>query len=296
MDISPIADNFVARISGLDLGAPVADADISRLIDAIDGAGVLVFPDQSLTGDQQIALSRRFGPLETSITAKRKRRLGPEFSDISNLDAEGRQLAPDDYEGSVNRANELWHTDSSFKAAPAKYSLLYAEDVPAEGGETEFADARAGWDALPETLRTRIEGRIAWHSLFKSRERVGYDSFTEHERREFPPVPQVMARVHPATGHRSIYVASHIEKIEGLDDDAAEALVAELIAFATQPRFVYRHRWSPGDLVIWDNRCVLHRGLPWDRAERRVLRRTTVAGDAPTIDEQAALVEGSAAG
>ena len=296
MDVSAIKADFVARVSGVDLGAPVADTDISRLIDAIDAAGVLVFPGQSLTGDQQIALSRRFGPLETSITAKRKRRLGPEFSDISNLDAEGRQLAPDDYERSVNRANELWHTDSSFKAAPAKYSLLYAEDVPAAGGETEFADARAGWDALPETLRMKIEGRIAWHSLFKSRERVGYDGFTEHERREFPPVPQVMARVHHTTGRRSIYVASHIERIEGLDDDAAQMLVAELIAFATQPRFVYRHQWSPGDLVMWDNRCVLHRGLPWDRAERRVLRRTTVAGDVPTIEEQAIHLEGGTAG
>lgn len=286
MDVSPIENGFVARMTGIDLHMPLSDDAIARIVDAIDTYGVLVFPGQSLTEDQQLALSRRFGPLETSITAERARRIGREFADISNLDPDGALLSPSDYEASVNRANELWHTDSSFKPTPAKYSLLYADEVPEAGGDTEFADARAAWDALAEDRRAMLQGRIAWHSLFKSRERVGYDGFTDHERDAFPPVPQVMARRHPATGRRSIYVASHIERIEGLDPDIAEALVQELIAFVTQPRFVYRHRWSAGDLVMWDNRCVLHRGRPWDRTRRRVLRRTTIAGDAPTVEEQ----------
>lgn len=296
MDVSPLGNGFVARVVGIDLHTPLSDDAIARIVGVIDTYGVLVFPGQTSTEDQQLAMSRRFGPLETSITADRVRRIGPEFADISNLDADGALLPPDDYEASVNRANELWHTDSSFKPTPAKYSLLYADEVPASGGDTEFADARAAWDALPAGRRAMLEGRIAWHSLFKSRERVGYDGFTENERRTFPPVPQVMARRHPATGRRSIYVASHIEKVDGLDAGDAEVLVQELIAFVTQPRFVHRHRWSPGDLVMWDNRCVLHRGRPWDRTLRRVLRRTTVAGDAPTVEEQKSLLETGGAG
>ena len=290
MNISPLGNSFVARVGGVDLGAALSDDAVADIVGAIDAYGVLVFPGQRLTEDLQLAVSRRFGPLETSITAKRRRRIGPEFADISNLDADGALLSDTAYESSVNRANELWHTDSSFKQVPAKYSLLYAEDVPSEGGDTEFADARAAWDALPADERARIEGRSAWHSLFRSRERVGYDAFTAHERESFPPVPQVMVRRHPATGRRSIYVASHIERIDGLDADEAEALVERLIAFVTQPRFVHCHRWSAGDLVMWDNRCVLHRGRPWDRTQRRVLRRTTVAGTLPTVEEQAALV------
>jgi alpha-ketoglutarate-dependent 2,4-dichlorophenoxyacetate dioxygenase len=180
-------------------------------------------------------------------------------------------------------ANQLWHTDSSFKRVPGKFSFLSAHEVPPSGGQTEFADLRAAYDALDLATKERIEGLVAEHSIFYSRRLVGYTEFSDEERTALPPVPQTIVRIHPATGRKTLYLASHASHIIGWPVEQGRALLDQLIEFATQPCFVYQHRWRVGDLVVWDNRCTLHRGRPYDDANfRRDMRRTTVEDSAPT--------------
>ena len=282
---------FGAEVRGVDLSAPVDDPTVGRIVDALNEHAVLVFPGQALDDEQQIAFSRRFGPLETSIRKDRPRHVRrAEVSDISNIDEHGRMLDPADEGAIYNAGNRLWHSDSSFKRVPAMASLLSAREVPPEGGETEYADMRSAWDALAEEKRRGLEGLIAEHSFVYSRGLIGYDQFTEAERAAVPPVPQVLVRTHPGTGRKSLYLGSHASHIIGWPVEKGRVLLRELLEFATQPRFVYQHKWQVGDLVMWDNRCVLHRGRPWDESRYpRVMHRTTVAGDGPTVpDEQVA--------
>jgi len=247
------------------------------------------FPGQPLDDEQQIAFSLRFGPLETSIRKDRKRRVTrPEISEIANVDEHGRIVDADDERAIYNAGNQLWHSDSSFKRVPAMASLLSAREVPPEGGETEFADMRAAWDALSEEKRRGLEGLVAVHDFVYSRGLIGYDQFTEAERVAVPPVQQALVRAHPATGRKALYLGSHASHIIGWPVEEGRRLLRELLEFATQPRFVYRHSWRVNDLGMWDNRCVLHRGRPWDPSYRRVMHRATVAGVGPTaIDGKA---------
>jgi len=225
-------------------------------------------------------------------------RLRPDIADISNLDAEGRVLARDDRRNLFNLGNQLWHTDSSFKRIPAKCSLLSARELPSSGpvggGETEFADLRAAWDALPEARKRELDGLVVEHSIFRSRSQIGFADFNDEIFKQLPPVPQALVRHHPASGRTSLYLASHASHVIGWPVERGRALLKELIAFATQPQFVYQHRWTVGDLVIWDNRCTMHRGRPYDDTQRRVLHRTTVSDRANTL-EQEGLVAISAA-
>jgi alpha-ketoglutarate-dependent 2,4-dichlorophenoxyacetate dioxygenase len=278
---------FVGEVSGVDLTRPLDDATFNEIRDTFFEHGVLVFHDQPLTDEQQIAFSERFGPLETSIStyrSDRARRLArPELSDISNLDEHGNVMSADDERRHNNRGNQLWHTDSSFKPVPAMASMLSAREVPPSGGETEYADLRAAWDALPPARQQELEGLIAEHSILYSRSLIGYQ-FTEEEQRKLHPVQQTVVRVHPTTRRKGLYLASHASHIVGRPVEEGRALLRELLEFATQPRFVYRHPWRVGDLVMWDNRSVLHRGRPWDEQHhRRVMHRTTVAGLGPTV-------------
>ncbi len=299
IQVTPLHPALGAEVRGVDLTLPVSPGVFAEIEAAFNRHGVLVFPDQRLTDEQQLAFSQLFGPLEVNPNyAGAKMRLRPDIADISNLDAEGQVLARDDRRNLFNLGNQLWHTDSSFKRIPAKCSLLSARELPSSGpsggGETEFADLRAAWDALPEARRRELDGLVVEHSIFRSRSQIGFADFNDEIFKQLPPVPQALVRHHPASGRTSLYLASHASHIIGWPVEKGRALIEELIAFATQPQFVYQHRWTVGDLVIWDNRCTMHRGRPYDDTQRRVLHRTTVSDRANTL-EQEGLVAISAA-
>jgi alpha-ketoglutarate-dependent 2,4-dichlorophenoxyacetate dioxygenase len=282
--VTPVQGDFVARVTGLDLSRPLDEGDFGQVRDAFHRYAVVIFPEQALTDDEQIAFSERFGPLEVSLRKDRQRRIdNPRISDISNVDEKDRVFDPDDERAIYNAGNRLWHSDSSFKRVPAMASLLSGREVPPEGGETEYTDLRGAWDALPADRQRGLESLVAEHSFVYSRGLIGYDQFTDAERAAVPPVPQAVVRTHPATGRKSLYLGSHASHILGRPVEEGRALLRELLEFATQPQFVYRHVWRQHDLVMWDNRCALHRGRPWDeRRYRRVMHRTTVAGAGPT--------------
>jgi alpha-ketoglutarate-dependent 2,4-dichlorophenoxyacetate dioxygenase len=237
-----------------------------------------------------MAFSRLFGPLEVSPNYAGKRlRLRQEISDISNIDPDDNLLALNDRRRLFNLGNQLWHTDSSFKHVPAKCSLLSAREIPPEGGETEFADMRAAYDALPEDMKRRLDGLVAEHSIFHSRRRLGFAEFNEEIARELPPVRQLIVRRHPGSGRMGLYLASHASHVIGWPEEEGRRLIDELVEFATQPQFVFRHRWRVGDLVMWDDRCTMHRGRPYDEAKyRRDMHRTTVSDVANTVEQEAA--------
>ena len=288
--VTPLHPHLGAEIGGVDLREPVPSGDVAEIEAALNQHAVLIFPGQPVSDEQQIAFSRLFGPLETTpIYAGEKRRRLPraELSDISNLDPDGRIMPLTDSRRLFNLGNQLWHTDSSFKYVPARASLLSAREVPPEGGETEFADLRAAYDALPEESKHRIEGVVAEHSIFYSRSLLGFTDCKEEIRRELPPVPQLVVRTHAGSGRRTLYLASHASRIVGWPTEEGRRLLEELIAFATQPQFVYQHRWRVGDLVMWDNRCTMHRGRPYDEAKyRRDMHRTTVSDEINSVERE----------
>lgn len=293
-EITPVHPEFVAEIAGIDLRSPLSAGQAEALKDALQKYAVLVVPDQSLDEAQQLRVAEIFGPLETSVgasvyNAKRPRRLEhAQLSDISNLDESGNILDAGDIRRLINLSNQLWHTDSSFKQTPASVSLLSAQEVTPVGGATEFADMRAAWDGLDASMQDRIGDLIAVHDYFYSRSLTGFDldGIPPEWRVMQPPVRQVLVRSHVQTGRRSLYLASHIKSIEGMGEEEGRELVEQLIEIATQPQFVYRHRWRTGDLVIWDNRCTMHRGTPFDEKYRRAMRRATVQDIGPTVAVQ----------
>jgi alpha-ketoglutarate-dependent 2,4-dichlorophenoxyacetate dioxygenase len=296
IEVTPLHPSLGAEVRGVDLTRPVILETFAAIEAAFNRHGILVFPEQPVTDEQQLAFSRLFGPLEVNPNyAGAKMRLRPDIADISNLDAEGRVLARDDRRNLFNLGNQLWHTDSSFKPIPAKCSLLSARELPSSGGETEFADLRAAWDALPETRKRQLDGLVVEHSIFRSRGQIGFVDFNDEVFTELPPVPQALVRHHRHSGRTSLYLASHASHVISWPVEEGRALIEELIAFATQPQFVHQHRWTVGDLVMWDNRCTMHRGRPYDDTQRRVLHRTTVSDMANTV-EQEGLVVPSAAG
>jgi len=288
--VTPLHPYIGAELRGVDLTRPVPPDDLAQIDAAFLRHAVLVFPGQTLSDEQQIAFSRHFGPLETSpdyAGSKKSRLARREVSDISNLDAEGRVMSADDKRLLFNRGNQLWHTDSSFKFVPARCSLLSAREIPPEGGETEFADLRAAYDALPEERQRALEGLVAEHSIFRSRALIGFSEFNEEIRNELPPVPQLLVRRHPGSGRKTLYLASHASHILGWPVEEGRRLIEELVAFATEPRFVYQHRWRVGDLVMWDDRCTMHRGRPYDDTKyRRDMHRTTVSDEINSVERE----------
>ncbi|MFT6581685.1 MAG: TauD/TfdA dioxygenase family protein [Alphaproteobacteria bacterium] len=272
----PLHSLFGATVSAVDLTAPVSDQDFSEIYAAFEKYSLLVFHDQALSDDAQLAFSRRFGPLElTKIGAPGA---GTEMVILSNIGPDGEIAAAEDRMHGSHRANSLWHTDSSFKKIPAKASLLSGRTVPPSGGETEFVSMRAAYAALPEATKQKIDGRVALHSFAHSRDKIYKGLATDVEQDVLPAVPQPMVTVNPTTGEKSFYVASHASHIEGVPVEEGAALIAELVEFATQPDRVYRHEWRDNDLVIWDNRCLLHRAQPFENlTHRRHMIRTTVS-------------------
>jgi alpha-ketoglutarate-dependent 2,4-dichlorophenoxyacetate dioxygenase len=280
--IKPLHDLFGAEIGGVDTGQPMADATFAEIRAALDAHSLLVFHDQSLDDDTQVAFSRRFGPLEKTIGANATG--GTHFARQSNLDVQtGAVIPPDDQRMRYMKGNYLWHTDSSFKPVPALCSLLSGRVVPEAGGDTDFASARAAYDALPAATQARIEGLVAEHSLAYSRSLTGFDIATATRKDEVPPVRHAVVRANPANGRKAIYAGAHASHVIGWPVEAGRALINELNAHITEPRFCHSHKWRVGDLVIWDNRCLLHRATPYDaQRHKRLMQRTTVAGDGPT--------------
>lgn len=287
--VQPITPTFVAEVGDVDLGKPLPAEDLAAVRAAFTRYAVLVFPDQSFDDESQLAFARNFGPLETTVFKQRKDhelRLHENLADVGNLDAHDRILTVDDRQRLYNLGNRLWHTDSSFKRVPAYCSMLHARSIPPVGGQTEFADLRAAYDALDEATKRRIAGLVAEHSIMTSRARLGFIDFDEDERRAFAPVPQVLVRRLPDSDRMSLYLASHAGAIRGMKQTEAEALLNELIEHATQRQFVYSHRWRVKDLVIWDDRCTMHRGVAFDDQRfKRDMRRATVADVASTCEQ-----------
>jgi alpha-ketoglutarate-dependent 2,4-dichlorophenoxyacetate dioxygenase len=286
--LTPLHPYFAARVERIDLRETLGEPVFQRIFHAFQDYSVLVFPDQRLTDEEQMAFSRRFGPLEITINSiGQERRLHPNLVDLSNVDPseEGRLIDWSDRRMLYQSGNQLWHTDSSFKTVPAMASLLSGREVPPVGGETEYVSMRHAYETLPDETRRRLEGRAAVHSILYSRSTIAKGLFDPEHEREQPPVRQALVRANPVNGKKSIYIGSHAWYIEGMAYDESRRLLDDLLAHTTRPDCVYRHRWQQWDLVMWDNRCCLHRGRPWDAARYpRVMRRTTVAGEGPTAE------------
>ena len=282
--VRPLHPVFAAEVTGIDLREPPGP-DLGREIEAVmDRYAVAVLPDQFIDDPQQVRFARLFGDLEVAPLMRGKpwqpapdaRIQLREIFDVSNLDARGNLLPPDDEKRNYSLGNRLWHTDSSFRQLSATYSMLSGRIVPADGADTEFTDLRAAYDALAPEMKARLEGLVAEHSIWVSRAKFGYIP-NEEERTARPGARHPMVRRHPGSGRMTLYVASHISGIVGMPQAEADALVDELMAHATQRKFVYAHKWRRGDLVIWDNRCTMHRATPFaDQGERRDMRRATV--------------------
>jgi len=286
--ITPLHPVLGGCVEGVDLSTPLDEATFRAILDAFQERSVLVFHDQRLGDEAQMAFSARFGPLETTIRSiSQAGRLHANLVDLSNVDPEHDERLMDwgDRRMMYQSGNQLWHTDSSFKPVPAMASLLSGREVPPAGGETEFASLRHAYATLPEATRRRLDGQVAVHSILYSRHTIAPGLFDPGQAQALPPVRQALVRANPVNGRKSFYVGSHAWYVEGMEYAASRRLLDELLAHATRPEGVYTHRWRQWDLVMWDNRAVLHRGRPWDAARhRRVMRRTTVAGEGPTAE------------
>lgn len=289
--IRPLHPTIGGEVSGCDLTRPLAPDQVAAIEAGMDKYAVLVFRGQNITDEQQVAFTRNFGEIENSagghITKAHEKRLSPLLNDVSNLGQDNKPLARDDRRRMFNLGNRLWHSDSSYRAIPAKYSLLSGRIVVARGGDTEFADMRAAYDALDDATKAEIEDLVCEHSLMYSRGQLGFTELTEDERAMFKPVRQRLVRTHPVTGRKSLFLASHIGGIIGWPVPEARAFIRDLTEHATQPQFVYVHKWRQYDLVMWDNRQTMHRVRRFNETEVRDVRRTTVAGSAPTVAQVA---------
>jgi alpha-ketoglutarate-dependent 2,4-dichlorophenoxyacetate dioxygenase len=288
--ISPITPDFVAEIGDVDLTRPLPEAVLEEIKQAFWKYAVLIFPEQRLTQEQQADFAACFGPIERARTLDPNAtpmRYSGVFADISNLTVDGKIWGESSRQRMYKAGNRLWHTDSSFKRLPSICSLLYSDKVVPIGGHTEFADQRAAYDALPGDMKRRLEGLVAEHWIATSRRRSGFHEFTEEEQQRLPPVPQMLVRTIPQTGRKSLFVASHAGRICGMPDAEGRALIDELIAHVIQRQFVYTHRWRPQELVMWDNRCTMHRGTDFDDLRWvRDMRRVTVSDVANSCEQE----------
>ncbi len=292
VSIRPLHPTFAGEVSGIDCRAPLSADEVAAVEAGMDRYAVLVFRDQKISDEQQLAFTRHFGELESYKTPGHIRkhdesRLGPGMADFSNLDRTGKIMSAEDRVWFFKLGDRLWHSDSSFRPVPAKYSLLSGRILPSWGANTEFADMRAAYDALDARTRAEVEDLVCLHSLTYSREAIGFTDLTPEEVAAFRPVRQRLVRTHPATGRKSLFLASHAGAIEGWTVPEARMFLRDLTEFATQPQFVYSHAWRPFDLLMWDNRTTMHRARRFDRNEVRDVRRTTLAGDVATIEQAA---------
>jgi alpha-ketoglutarate-dependent 2,4-dichlorophenoxyacetate dioxygenase len=295
MNISPVHPDFVGEVSGIDISVPLSRDHLAAIEAGMDRYAVLVFRDQPLTDEQQCAYSRNFGELEATLIGQMskpgQRRLGPvEIGDVSNLDPTGKLRERDDSRRMYGLGNRLWHSDASFRATGAGYSLLSARVVPGYGGDTEFADMRAAYDALDDATKAQIADLITEHSIAFSRGELGFNDYGEGNADKIRPVRHSLVRTHPATGRKSLYLSAHIGTIVNWPVPEARAFIRDLTEHATQPRFVHAHRWRVNDLVMWDNRTTMHRARRYhDLREVRDLRRTSIKGAGLTAAQAPAM-------
>jgi len=286
----PLHSVFAGEVAGVDCRKPLTAEVVAAIEAGMDKYAVLVFRDQNITDDEQISFTRHFGELENynapgHVRKREDHRLGPGIADFSNLDKHGNIMSAEDRIWFFKLGDRLWHSDSSFRPIPAKYSILSGRVIPSWGADTEFADMRAAYDALDERTKAEIEDLVCEHSLKYSREAIGFTDLTEEEIAAFRPVRQRLVRTHPATGRKSLFLAAHAGAILGWTIPEARMFLRDLTDHATQSQFVYSHPWQPYDLVMWDNRTTMHRARRFDRNEARDVRRTTLAGDLPTVEQ-----------
>jgi alpha-ketoglutarate-dependent 2,4-dichlorophenoxyacetate dioxygenase len=292
LTIHQVGPCFAGEVDGIDLTSPLSSEDAAAVHAGMDEYAVLVFRGQNLNDEQQMSLTLALGAIEqstnNSLRAKNDIRLPETFADVSNLDKNQHPFERDDRRRLFAIGNRLWHSDSSFKPTPAKYSILNARSTPSKGGNTEFADMRAAYDALDNEMKAEVADLICEHSQVFSRQQLGFTDFTDEERERFAPVRQTLVRVHPTTGRVSLYLASHAGAIVGWPMPEARSFLRDLVEHATQREFVHKHEWRVGDLVIWDNRQTMHRARPFPAEEARDMRRTTLVGDGPTTAQAVA--------
>jgi alpha-ketoglutarate-dependent 2,4-dichlorophenoxyacetate dioxygenase len=291
IDIEPIRlerNFFAGLLSGISVADGISKKDAKVIEGGMNHFAVMVLRNQEITDDQQCHFSEYFGPMEKAtgdIDQSKTRRLSMNVNDISNLDENGKVMVNNDRRALFSLGNRLWHSDSSFKQIPAKYSLLSARDIPTSGGITQFADMRAAWDALDSKMQVECIDKICDHSQLYSRGLLGFTEWTETEIMLNQPVPQRLVRRHTSSGRLSLYLSAHAGAIHGLPMPEARVLLLELNEHATQNQFVYSHEWQPNDLVIWDNRATMHRATRYDIEQIRDLHRTTVSDCAPTLQQ-----------
>jgi len=286
LSITGLHPVFAGEVTGVDLTRPISRQKAAAIEAGMDRFGVLVFRGQDISDEQQIAFTRNFGELEnytTSGTVRKREdnRLGPGIADLSNLTKDGNIISAEDRVWFFKLGDRLWHTDSSFRPVPAKYSLLSGRTVPSWGGNTDFADMRAAYDALDARTRQEVAELVCEHSLLYSRQAVGFTEFTPEEIANFKPVRHPLVRVQKATGRKSLYLSAHIGAIVGWPIPEARSFLRDLMEHATAREFVYSHAWQRHDLVVWDNRTTMHRARRFDRSEVRDMRRTTLGGEVP---------------
>ena len=285
MELVPLASGFGVEVKGVSLLDVASDADAYKAVRAaFEEHSLLLFRDQNVADDVQVAYSRAFGPLELTKVASLG--AGGFYSRLTNRGANGEIVSPTDRQVLVAQANALWHTDSSFKKTPALASVLTARVLPNEDGDTEFTSTRLAWERLPSDLQERLKNAVATHSYANSRDQIHPDLANAEERKALPPVRWRLNWRNPANDRRALYVASHAYAIDGMDDRDARQMLAQLLDEATRREFVYTHKWRTGDAVMWDNRAMLHRGRPWDYSKERSMVRTTISATvADGLDE-----------
>ena len=284
MEIEPIHPEFAARISGIDLSQSLDDASFAEIDAAINRYSILLFEGQQMNDQLHLDFTRRFGDPEEEHTTYYSHGKITYIGRVGNIDDDGNKVSA--WQVKASTGNELWHSDSSFREIPAMYSMLSAYEVPDEAGETEFASGRSAYQRLDQQTRELIDDKIGIHDYIYSRTQVGEDAVTQNQRTYMHPVRQRLVRQNPVTGERNVFVGSHVKEIEGIPDAEAKPLIASLIAEATRPESVYRHRWQAGDFMIWDNRCILHRGCGYDAHKyRRRMHQTRVRCPGPSLAE-----------
>jgi len=276
MDILPLGPRFAAELRGVTLADVAADdAAYQAVRAAFEQHSVIVLRDQDVTDEAQVAFSRRFGPLE--VTPAATEGAGTNLVILTTIGKDGKVVPADDRLALRNKANQLWHADSTFKSTPALASVLSGRIMPAQGGETEYVSTRLAWERLRPATQKRVETMFAWHDYSHSRGKIASNIVSDSERAALPPQCWRMVWKNPANGRPALYIASHAYAIEGMEQAAAQKFLAELIAAATAPGLSYEHAWRRGDVVMWDNRATLHRGRPWPAHEARTMVRTTIS-------------------
>ena len=285
LSYEPLQSEFGVRIRGVDVGAPLAPDLVAEINAAVDRYSFVCFPDQTMDDDRQLALTRQLGRPEPSHTSVGKVEY---FGTIGNVQPDGTALGSSHKKTIFLTGNNMWHSDASFKPVPAFLSIMCAYETPAEGGITMFVSLRAAYERLSAERKAELEPLIAIHDYVHSRSKVAPDAVSPELAASLPPVRQRLVRTNPATGAKNLFLGSHVREIEGMSVAAGRALIDELTDEAVRPEHVWHHRWQPGEVVLWDNRCLLHAGSGYDAdRHRRYMRQTRVSGACSSLDEAA---------